>query len=238
MIDAVSQPHIQTSDPASTTQQRKSNPFADWQVGSGYVVERVLGTGSYGSVCRAVQVSTGNKVAIKRIKNVFEDEIDCKRILREITLMRKLNHNSIVKIVEILEPDDLSSFQQLYIVMEYMQSDLKKLIRSSLYLEVFHIQKIMHNLLVAVKYLHDSSVLHRDIKPANILINEDCSIKICDFGLSRSIATGSGSHSNSESDEETKASTTYTPPMGNGPSPLKTPPVKASEGFLPKIGRP
>lgn len=163
--------------------------FQDWSVGSNYIVERVLGTGSYGSVCRAIQVSTGHKVAIKRIKNVFEDEIDCKRILREVTLMRKLNHPSVVKIIEILEPEDMSNFQQLYIVMEYMQSDLKKLIRSSLFLETFHIQKIMYNLCLAVKYLHDSQVLHRDIKPANILINEDCSIKICDFGLARSIWT-------------------------------------------------
>jgi mitogen-activated protein kinase 1/3 len=68
-----------------------------------------------------------------------------------------------------------------------MQSDLKKLIRSTLNLEIYHIQKIMYNMLVAVKYLHDSRVLHRDLKPANILINEDCSIKVCDFGLARSI---------------------------------------------------
>jgi mitogen-activated protein kinase 1/3 len=74
-------------------------------------VERVLGTGSYGSVCRAIQLSSGKKVAIKRVKNVFEDDIDCKRILREITLLRKLNHPSVVKIVEILEPTDVSAFQ-------------------------------------------------------------------------------------------------------------------------------
>ena len=52
-------------------------------------------------------------------------------------------------------------------------------------------------MLVAVKYLHDSQVLHRDLKPANILINEDCSIKICDFGLSRSISTNMDSNSES-----------------------------------------
>ena len=74
-------------------------------------MERVLGTGSYGSVCRAIQLSSGRKVAIKRVKNVFEDDIDCKRILREITLLRKLNHPSVVKIVEILEPTDVKSFQ-------------------------------------------------------------------------------------------------------------------------------
>lgn len=73
-------------------------------------MERVLGTGSYGSVCRAIQVSTGKKVAIKRVKNVFDDEVDCKRILREVTLLRKLNHPSVVKIIEIIEPDDVNNF--------------------------------------------------------------------------------------------------------------------------------
>ena len=46
----------------------------------------------------------------------------------------------------------------------------------------------MYNLLCSVKYLHDSNVIHRDIKPANILVNEDCTIKLCDFGLARSVA--------------------------------------------------
>ena len=166
-----------------------SKMFADWQVGPAYTVERILGTGSYGCVCRAIQVSTGKMVAIKRVKNVFDDEVDCRRILREITLMRKLNHHSIVKAIEVIEPADSQNNDCLYIVMEYMESDLKKLIRSSIYLELFHIQKIMFNMLTAVKYLHESKVLHRDLKPANVLVNEDCSIKICDFGLARSTWT-------------------------------------------------
>ena len=45
----------------------------------------------------------------------------------------------------------------------------------------------MYNLLCAVKYLHESKVIHRDLKPANILVNEDCSVKLCDYGLARSI---------------------------------------------------
>ena len=55
-------------------------------------------------------MSTGNIVAIKRVKNVFDDEVDCKRILREVTLLRKLNHPSVVKIIEILEPEDVNNF--------------------------------------------------------------------------------------------------------------------------------
>jgi mitogen-activated protein kinase 1/3 len=141
-------------------------------------------------------------VAIKRVKNVFDDEVDCRRILREVTLMRKLNHPSVVRIIEILEPEDPRSIEQLYIVMEYMQSDLKKLIRSSLFLEPYHIQKIMYNILIGVKYLHDSQVLHRDLKPANVLINEDCSIKICDFGLARSIWTKEATSSDEEESKE------------------------------------
>ena len=47
---------------------------------------------------------------------------------------------------------------------------------------------MVYNLLCAVKYLHSANVLHRDLKPANVLVNEDCSVKICDFGLARSIS--------------------------------------------------
>jgi mitogen-activated protein kinase 1/3 len=72
-------------------------------------------------------------------------------------------------------------------VLEFAESDLKKILKSSLSLEILHIQTIVYNLLCAVKFLHESKVIHRDLKPANVLINEDCSIKLCDFGLARSI---------------------------------------------------
>jgi mitogen-activated protein kinase 1/3 len=93
----------------------------------------------------------------------------------------------VVKILDILEPKDPATFTTIYVVMEYMESDLKKVIRSPIHLELIHIQAIMYRLMNAVKYLHDTSVVHRDLKPANVLIREDCSIKICDFGLARQI---------------------------------------------------
>lgn len=68
-----------------------------------------------------------------------------------------------------------------------MESDLKKVIRSPIHLELIHIQAIMFRLINAVKYLHEANVIHRDLKPANVLIREDCSIKLCDFGLARQI---------------------------------------------------
>ena len=64
----------------------------------------MLGTGSYGKVALALKKSTGQKVAIKRMDNIFEDETDCKRILREITLMRKLRHPYLVELIELIPP--------------------------------------------------------------------------------------------------------------------------------------
>ena len=164
------------------------NQFADWEVGADYVCEKLLGTGSYGKVALASKKSTGQKVAIKRMENIFDDETDCKRILREVTLMRKLKHPFVVDLIELLMPTDLETFDTLYVVMEYAESDLKKIIKSNINLEMLHIQTIVYNLLCSIKYLHESNVLHRDLKPANVLINEDCTVKLCDYGLARSLS--------------------------------------------------
>jgi len=121
------------------------------------------------------------------MENIFDDETDCKRILREITLLRMLKHPFVVELIEILMPSNPDTFDTLYVVMEYAESDLKKIIKSNINLEILHIQTIIYNLLCAIKYLHESNVLHRDLKPANVLINEDCTVKLCDYGLARSI---------------------------------------------------
>jgi mitogen-activated protein kinase 1/3 len=119
---------------------------------------------------------------------VFEDEVDCKRILREVTLLRRLKHPYVVELFDIIEPKNLENFDTLYVVLELAESDLKKVIKSAIHLQLKHIQLVIYNLFCAVRYLHSANVLHRDLKPANILVNEDCSVKICDFGLARSIA--------------------------------------------------
>ena len=121
------------------------------------------------------------------MENIFEDETDCKRILREVTLLRKLRHPCVVELIEICLTKDPKTFTTIYVVMEFAESDLKKILKSSINLEILHIQTIIYNLLCAIKYLHESKVIHRDLKPANILVNEDCSVKLCDYGLARSI---------------------------------------------------
>ncbi|CAK85270.1 unnamed protein product (macronuclear) [Paramecium tetraurelia] len=160
--------------------------FSDWQVGDDYEIIKQIGSGSYGQVVEALQKSTNKKVAIKRLTGIFDDEIDCKRILREITILRELKHQNLIQIIEILDPTD-PKFDTIYVVMEYAQSDLKKLFKSPIHLQFLHIQTIIYNICVGLKYLHSAKVLHRDLKPANVLLNEDCTVKICDFGLARSV---------------------------------------------------
>jgi mitogen-activated protein kinase 1/3 len=162
--------------------------FKSWEVGTDYELIKLLGKGSYGSVVEAIQLSTGKKVAIKKMDSVFDDLTDCKRILREIKLLKMLKYPGIVELIDVIEPKNPKTFNSLYIVLEFCQSDLKKVIKSAIFLKPSHIQTVIYNLLITLNFIHTSDVLHRDIKPANILINEDCSIKLCDFGLARSIA--------------------------------------------------
>ena len=118
---------------------------------------------------------------------VFEDEIDCKRILREVDLLRKLDNPYVIEVFDMLEPKNPDTFDTVYIVLRLSESDLKKVIKSAIHLQIKHISTVVYNLLCALKYLHSADVIHRDLKPANVLINEDCSVQICDFGLSRSL---------------------------------------------------
>ena len=164
-----------------------TSQFDDWELQGKYTVERIIGQGSYGKVAKAKNNSTGKRVAIKKMDGIFDDEIDCKRILREISLLRLLRHPCLVQLIEILMPTDPAKFSTIYMVLEYAESDMKKILKSSLNLEINHIETMIYNLLCAVKYIHESKVIHRDMKPANILVNEDCSIKLCDFGLARSL---------------------------------------------------
>mmetsp|Transcript_33761 Transcript_33761/g.93279 ORF Transcript_33761/g.93279 Transcript_33761/m.93279 type:complete len:437 (-) Transcript_33761:132-1442(-) len=158
-----------------------------WKLSSQYEVKQLIGTGSYGSVAEAYDWEKKQLVAIKRIAHVFDDLVDCKRILREVSILRKLDHPHVVRIFDLLVPSSSRTFEELYVVMEICDSDLKKLCRTDCTLEMPHINTLLYNLLVGLKYLHSAGIYHRDLKPANCLVNQDCTVKICDFGLSRAI---------------------------------------------------
>lgn len=128
-------------------------------------------------------------MAIKRLEDLFLDFEDCKKMVRELLLLKALQDCPFVtKLLDIIEPPNTTSFRDLYFVMEFVESDLKKVIRSTLSLSELHVQVIAYNLLCGLKWIHSAQILHRDIKPSNILINEECHIKICDFGLARTVA--------------------------------------------------
>jgi len=159
-------------------------PQQSWAVPSHYEVRKVLGSGAYGSVCEAFDSRRDDEVAIKRIRHLFDDLIDCKRILREISILTRLTNPNIVQIYDVVIPED-PKFKEIYIVMEMCDSDLKKLIKKDVQLTLLHLTTMLYSLLVGLKYLHSAAIIHRDLKPANCLVMQDCTVKICDFGLSR-----------------------------------------------------
>ncbi|KAF5736813.1 hypothetical protein HS088_TW14G00967 [Tripterygium wilfordii] len=170
-------------------QRRKSSVdvdfFTEYGEGSRYKIEEVIGKGSYGVVCSAYDTHTGEKVAIKKINDIFEHVSDAARILREIKLLRLLRHPDIVEIKHILLPPSRREFKDIYVVFELMESDLHQVIKANDDLTPEHYQFFLYQLLRGLKYIHTANVFHRDLKPKNILANADCKLKICDFGLAR-----------------------------------------------------
>ena len=152
-----------------------------------YSVVKKLGHGAYGVVCSCRDNEKNTLVAMKKIQNAFEDLIDAKRIVREIRLLHFLNHPAIIKLVDVEKPKDLSNFNDIYFATEFMDTDLHRVIYSKQPLSDSHYQYFIYQLIAGVHYLHSANVIHRDLKPPNILVNKDCQIKICDFGLGRGL---------------------------------------------------
>ena len=90
-----------------------------------------------------------------------------------------------IRIRDILRPASLDKFEDVYIVSELMDTDLHQIISSPQPLTDDHCQYFVYQLLRGLKYIHSANVLHRDLKPSNLLLNANCDLKICDFGLAR-----------------------------------------------------
>lgn len=159
--------------------------FSEYGEANRYTIREVIGKGSYGVVCSAVDNVTGERVAIKKINNVFDHVSDATRILREIKLLRLLRHPDIVDIKHIMLPPSAREFRDIYVVFELMETDLHQVIKANDDLTPEHHQFFLYQLLRGLKYVHSAKVFHRDLKPKNILANSDCKLKICDFGLAR-----------------------------------------------------
>ncbi len=150
-----------------------------------------------GVVIAASDQHTGNAVAIKNIPKTFDDLVDAKRIVREIRLMRHLTHPNVVRLLDLVRPPALATFDDTYLVTDLMETDLHRVIQSHALGRPHCVRDV--SVLCGLQYIHAAHVLHRDIKPSNLLINRDCLVKICDFGLARGVdfdeprsGTGSG----------------------------------------------
>ncbi|KHN29324.1 Mitogen-activated protein kinase like MMK2 [Glycine soja] len=141
---------------------------------------RPVGRGAYGIVCAAVNAETHEEVAIKKVGNAFDNRIDAKRTLREIKLLRHMEHENVIALKDIIRPPQRDNFNDVYIVYELMDTDLHQIIQSNQQLTDDHCR-----LLRGLKYVHSANVLHRDLKPSNLLLNANCDLKIADFGLAR-----------------------------------------------------
>ena len=129
----------------------------------------------------------GRKVAIKRVGGLFSGSFECSlRVYRELRILRHLQHPNIVSLRGAWVADP-ANFSELYLLFEPHDMDLSRLLRDkSQPLTIDHVRFFFYQLLLATAFMHSQGILHRDLKPANCLIDEDCSLFVCDFGLSAS----------------------------------------------------
>ncbi|PSR70570.1 hypothetical protein PHLCEN_2v13541 [Hermanssonia centrifuga] len=162
-----------------------------FNVGTNYQVLDVVGEGAYGIVCSAVHRPSGRKVAIKKIAP-FDHSMFCLRTLRELKLLKFLSEagvsENIISILDIIKPRSIDEFKEVYLIQELMETDMHRVIRTQ-DLSDDHAQYFIYQTLRALKALHSADVIHRDLKPSNLLLNANCDLKVCDFGLARSVKT-------------------------------------------------
>ncbi|MEQ2310889.1 hypothetical protein AMECASPLE_013898 [Ameca splendens] len=151
----------------------------------------ITGEGTYGQVYKAKDKDTGEMVALKKVRLDNEKEGFPITAIREIKILRQLNHKSIINMKEIVtDKEDALDFKNdkgaFYLVFEYMDHDLMGLLESGLvHFNENHIKSFMRQLLEGLDYCHKKNFLHRDIKCSNILLNNKGQIKLADFGLAR-----------------------------------------------------
>uniref|UniRef100_A0AAQ4RQR9 mitogen-activated protein kinase n=1 Tax=Gasterosteus aculeatus aculeatus TaxID=481459 RepID=A0AAQ4RQR9_GASAC len=147
-----------------------------WEVPEKYTRLKQIGTGAYGSVCSAINEKTKEKVAIKKLHRPFQSEIFAKRAYRELRLLKHMKHENVRRL-------NLTPLSLFYLVMPYMFTDLSK-VRG--HLTEDKVQFLVYQMLCGLRYIHKAGIIHRDLKPGNLAVNQDCELKILDFGLARS----------------------------------------------------
>ncbi|TPR07937.1 Protein kinase domain family protein [Aspergillus niger] len=147
-----------------------------------------VGLGAFGLVwyehsffyISAYDMITRQPVAIKKMMKPFSNATLAKRTYREVKLLKHLRHENLIGLSDIF----ISPLEDVYLVTDLLGTDLNRLLTSKP-LDGKFVQYFTYQLLRGLKYIHSAGVIHRDLKPSNILINENCDLKICDFGLAR-----------------------------------------------------
>ncbi|XP_034028078.1 STKc_p38 domain-containing protein [Thalassophryne amazonica] len=156
-----------------------------WDVPLRYTALRPVGSGAYGTVCSAIDQKTKEKVAIKKLYRPFQSLIHAKRAYRELRLLRHIQHENVICLLDVFTPDfSLENFQTFYMVMPFVAQDLGCIMKSRRLSQRIIIY-LFYQLLRGLKFIHSAGIIHRDLKPGNLAVNENCELKILDFGLAR-----------------------------------------------------
>lgn len=167
--------------------QSTADDEVDSLVISRYRLLSQLGKGAYGIVWKAQDKKTSRYVALKKVIGAFNNDVDAQRTYREVFLLQSLNHDRLVKLLNV---HNAKNDYDLYLVFEYVETDLYQAIYEGV-LKHDHMVYIAYQLFSALAYLQTAGVVHRDLKPANILLNINSEIKIADFGLARTVTAQS-----------------------------------------------
>jgi len=158
----------------------------------------VLGQGTFGMVMHAKHRKTSTDVAIKLVQTKFNSQVECKNVMRELSILRQFNEMKgnifVTRLMDVIvapnvEGTTLENAEGIFFVLEHVPNDLKNMIKLVDHenFEEEHIKIILYNLLCALNFIHTANIMHRDIKPANLLIDNSCQVKLCDFGQARTV---------------------------------------------------
>ena len=157
-----------------------------------YTDVQLIGQGAYSVVARATDSRKNMPVAIKRISEVFYDAHEAKKVLREIRLLRDFRHPNIIWLHALVPPASMETFNDIWIVTDYMDGDLRRIIKSRREIEPLKVRLYMAQLIAALHHVHALDSIHRDLKPANVLVSRKGNLKLCDFGLARTVKQNHG----------------------------------------------
>ncbi|XP_058164979.1 mitogen-activated protein kinase 11 isoform X3 [Dasypus novemcinctus] len=156
-----------------------------WEVPQRLQGLRPVGSGAYGSVCSAYDARLRQKVAVKKLSRPFQSLIHARRTYRELRLLKHLKHENVIGLLDVFTPAaSIDDFSEVYLVTTLMGADLNNIVKCQA-LSDEHVQFLVYQLLRGLKYIHSAGIIHRDLKPSNVAVNEDCELRILDFGLAR-----------------------------------------------------